>query len=210
MEGPDSRRPAAARGPARDAERDQRIIRAALELLAEDGFEALTMERTAVRAGVAKATVYRRWAAKTDLAVDALRTLDDGPVSVPPGTEPTLRAELLGVLAAATGCSDVQRHAVSMALAEGARRHPVLAEAFQRQVVDMYLTTLRDIVTRAAARGEISAEKRDRLLDDDALEITTGPALALYRFLADGRAPGPEYVEKIVDRVVLPLMTRSP
>src|SRR5437868_5357922 len=63
------------RGPGRprSPEADHAILDATIALLAEGGYDALTMERVAARAGVGKATVYRRWGSKVELAVDALR-----------------------------------------------------------------------------------------------------------------------------------------
>ena len=49
------------------------ILRAAIEELAVAGFEALSLEQVARRAGTAKTSLYRRWPSKDDLIVDALR-----------------------------------------------------------------------------------------------------------------------------------------
>src|SRR5690348_3843840 len=63
------------RGPGRprSPQADHAILDATISLLSEGGYDALTMEKVAARAGVGKATVYRRWGSKVDLAVDALR-----------------------------------------------------------------------------------------------------------------------------------------
>jgi len=60
-------------GRPRSERSHQAIVVATLELLAEQGFQQLTMEQVARRAGVGKATIYRRWAAKADLVKDAIR-----------------------------------------------------------------------------------------------------------------------------------------
>ncbi len=67
------------RRPGRPRERraDRAIITATLELFAEDGYHALSIEAVAARAGVGKATVYRRWPGKKELVIDALATLND-------------------------------------------------------------------------------------------------------------------------------------
>ena len=61
------RRSARPPGRPRSAEADEAILRAALELLAEDGYRALTMERVRERSGVGKATLYRRYGSKEEL-----------------------------------------------------------------------------------------------------------------------------------------------
>lgn len=63
------------RGRPRDASADARILAAATELILERGFEATTVDEVALRAKVGKATVYRRWARKEDLAVAAMESL---------------------------------------------------------------------------------------------------------------------------------------
>lgn len=57
------------RGRPRSASADARILNAAAELLGDVGYEGLTIEGVAGRAGVAKTTIYRRWPAKADLVV---------------------------------------------------------------------------------------------------------------------------------------------
>src|ERR1051326_8266077 len=59
-------------GRPRSAQADQAILSAALEELAEVGFEALSIEAVAARAGVGKTTIYRRWPSKMELALEAL------------------------------------------------------------------------------------------------------------------------------------------
>lgn len=63
------------RGRPRDPETDERITNAAAELLLQRGFDRTTVDDVAARAGVGKATVYRRWPSKEDLAVAAMETL---------------------------------------------------------------------------------------------------------------------------------------
>jgi AcrR family transcriptional regulator len=64
-----------ARGRPRRAAARQAIIDSALQLLAERGFQAATIEAIALRAGVGRNTIYRRWPSKEGLIVDALREL---------------------------------------------------------------------------------------------------------------------------------------
>ncbi len=63
------------RGRPRDPGTDDRITRAAAELLLQRGFDRTNVDDVAARAGVGKATVYRRWPSKEDLAVAAMETL---------------------------------------------------------------------------------------------------------------------------------------
>jgi AcrR family transcriptional regulator len=68
-------------GRPRDPQTDRAILRATIELLAEVGYLEVSVAGVARRAGVSKPTVYRRWAKKSQLVVEAMAT------QMPPGTE---------------------------------------------------------------------------------------------------------------------------
>src|SRR5438067_8052092 len=62
-------------GRPRSARAHRAILAAALALLAEEGFEAMSMEGVAARAGVGKSTIYRRWASKEALLIEAVSSI---------------------------------------------------------------------------------------------------------------------------------------
>ena len=62
-------------GRPRSEEAHSAILDATLALLVEDGYPALTIEGIAARAGVGKATIYRRWASKLPLVIEAFERL---------------------------------------------------------------------------------------------------------------------------------------
>ena len=69
-------------GRKRDHSRDAPILDAALAVLAEAGYEGMTIDMVAARAGAARATVYRRWAAKADLVLAAAARLSETDVGL--------------------------------------------------------------------------------------------------------------------------------
>jgi AcrR family transcriptional regulator len=73
--GQDEQKVRRGRGRPRDPRTDERIIAAAADLLRVRGFERMTVDDVAAEAGVGKATVYRRWPSKDDLAVAAMERL---------------------------------------------------------------------------------------------------------------------------------------
>src|SRR5215218_6421514 len=79
------------RGRPRRVDADGAILDATLELLNEVGVAGLSMDLLAQRAGVGKATIYRRWESKEAVILHALRT-SDTPIAVP--DEGSLRADL--------------------------------------------------------------------------------------------------------------------
>src|SRR3979411_2634919 len=60
-------------GRPRDSACDDAIGAAVLETLVEDGYDGMTMDRVAERAGVGRATIYRRWPSQADMIVHAIR-----------------------------------------------------------------------------------------------------------------------------------------
>jgi AcrR family transcriptional regulator len=63
----------ATRGRPRRAEADEEILEAALALLREGGYRALSLDEVARRAGTAKSSIYRRWPSKAALAAEIIR-----------------------------------------------------------------------------------------------------------------------------------------
>lgn len=89
---PDQRRP----GRPREERTDRAIIAATLELLVDGGYNALSVEAVAARAGVGKTTIYRRWPGKKELVADALGSLNvELPEALPGGP---VRERLLALM----------------------------------------------------------------------------------------------------------------
>ena len=62
-------------GRPRSVQSQQAILDATLTLLATEGFEAMSIEAIAARAGVGKKTIYRWWTSKEALVIDAIKSL---------------------------------------------------------------------------------------------------------------------------------------
>ena len=91
---------AEARGPGRprDPAADRAILQATIELLGEEGYEGLSIEAVAARAGVGKTTVYRRWPSKEPLVVDAIKRYKSPEDPQPPRDDEPTRDALARVL----------------------------------------------------------------------------------------------------------------
>ena len=70
--------PAVKLGRRRDHSRDPEILDAAIDVLAETGFDGMTIDMVAARAKAGKATIYRRWPSKADLVLDAVACMKAG------------------------------------------------------------------------------------------------------------------------------------
>ena len=65
-------------GRKRDHTRDPEILDAALDVLAETGYDGMTIDMVAARAKAGKATLYRRWPSKAELVIDAVACMKQG------------------------------------------------------------------------------------------------------------------------------------
>ena len=152
------------------------VLEAADDLLVERGFAGLTIEGIAARAGVAKQTIYRWWASKTDILFDALTV--DAAEFFTPADHGDLGRDLqdqLGQLA--TFLSRTDAGAVFRALAGQAQHDPAVAARFESEVMARQRDRDRAPFLRARRRGEL-AETTDI---DLAVDRLVGPIY--YRVL---------------------------
>ena len=145
------------------------ILEATAELLNEVGYDDLSVEEVAVRAGVHKTTVYRRWPTKPGLIADAARVHSDQHVPIPDTGSllGDLRA-LARAVAANIGSETGARRSQSIAAAAGAS--PELAANMHVFWAER-LTASGKVVERAIERGELPASTDASLV----VETLIGP-----------------------------------
>jgi AcrR family transcriptional regulator len=180
-----------------DPTRDGALHAAALELLAEIGYDRLTMDAIAARAHAGKATIYRRWSGKADLVVDAL-TCRNGSQTAP--DTGTLRGDLEFL---ACGINDQDSHRdieVMIGLVSALPRDPELREVFQERLVAPAVASVKEVFERAVGRGEIAQLPNLDLL------VSVLPALVLHRVLVLGERPDGRFMALVIDEVLLPLV----
>ena len=157
------------------------ILRAARELLAESGPAAITIEGVAARAGVGKASIYRRWPSRGLLAMDA--TLDVYLAGQPATDAGSLEGDL--VATARGWIRSVKRSPTGPALrflVGEVQSDAALAEAWRDRFVRPVRNQRLPIVERAIARGEIPARSDPDLI----LDLLFG---ALYHRYLHGHLP---------------------
>ncbi len=188
--------PAADRRPGRprSTAADEAILDATADLLAEQGFLALTIEAVAARAGVAKTTVYRRWPGKDELVMDALSCMKT------PGTDlpgESVRGDLLCML---TRMRDVWLSGrfgrlMGRLAADGIER-PDLYREFRARFVAPRRAAMREIIQRGIDEGTI-------WFDVDAewvISLLTSPIITAT--LTHQNRVSDEQLEFIVDTVL--------
>lgn len=185
------------RGRPRDPNRDAAITDAAIELLVRTGYDRLTMEGVAAEAGVGKATVYRRWAGKAELVIDAMATLKPVGGTIDTGSLDGDIAEL-----AALSCSPQSQRLLQVmaSVCSALSREPDLLEAFRTRFTEPRIARLTEILERARRRGELDPHV------DVAIAASLLPSLMLHRALTTGRPAGRAYAEQIVSTVLRPVL----
>jgi AcrR family transcriptional regulator len=185
----------------RGATRETAILQAALELLAESGYDQLTIDAVAARARCSKATIYRRWPGKAALVITAVRRHAGQPAIAAPDTG-SLRSDLLAALQVMRSSLSGQDAAVILGLLTAMHRDPELAGALREQVLDAKREVFGVVVARAAARGDVPA------LADGALLAEVSSAVLFSRLLVTGEPLDDAFAEHLVDAVLLPALGR--
>ncbi|WP_197417680.1 TetR/AcrR family transcriptional regulator [Mycobacterium sp. GA-2829] len=149
-------------GRPRDPDVDQRALSAAVSIFGEDGWSGFTIDAVARRAGVGKASIYRRWPDKERLLTAALEVHMGHLADVDTGS---LRGDLIALARQLLGLYLGDAGRAAQRLAHEAPATPVLSaqyESLRRSQLD----AARRIVRRGISRGETSADTPVNLLLD--------------------------------------------
>lgn len=182
------------RGRPRDPEVDKAILDAVLELLGECGYEALTVEAVAARAGVGRASIYRRYSGRVELLEAAVRHF--APLRPDPPDTGSVRDDLIAIVKEFTSTLErggSGRLIPSMVSAAG--RHPEVREALVRFSASKRAPTL-EVIERGIRRGELRVDLDPQLLVD----LLVGSAM--YRIILRGEHVSARHAERIVDAVL--------
>lgn len=190
-----------ARNPRFNDALDAEIVAAAAGLLTEVGYDAMSMDALAARAGVGKATIYRRWSGKAPLVLDTVRARGF-PLGDPPDTG-DLRQDLLALFLDLGSRLDEQSLGHLTGVLVAMRRHPELGQVVKEQIVASWARGVREIVDRAVARGAIAA-RTDTSLD---LLAKAGPSIVALRFFMDDGPIDAAFLTDLVDEILLPILT---
>lgn len=186
-------------GRKRDHTRDAEILDAALEVLAETGYEGMTIDMVAARAKAGKATLYRRWASKSELVLDAVACMKSKGIDFtsPPDTG-TLRGDLIAMVKSPTIRESERKLKIMAAIASMVARDSELATAAREALIEPRVGANRVIFQRAIDRGEIPAG-----CDVEKISMI-GPALVAYRVLMLREPVDREFMVSVIDGIILP------
>lgn len=187
--------------PRVEGDREQEILGAALDVLADVGFDLLTMDAVAREARASKATLYRRWEGKTPMIIEALLS-HRGEERLP--DTGSLREDLLASFCGIGGLDDPRQIGVLASVMTAVARDEEFATAFRRDFIGPKQRTARAIFDRASARGEI-----DESVDLDLIAPALS-AIVVHRTLLLGEPPGPDLITRVIDQIILPAVTSEP
>jgi AcrR family transcriptional regulator len=141
------------RGPGRprSARADEAIIEAVLDLLGEASIEALSIEAVAARAGVGKATIYRRWPNKEALVIDAIAAIKGTPPVI---TGADVRDDLVTLLRPMAQAHNTRAGRILPCLIPEIQRNPELYSLYQKLLAPRR-TAIRDVLTRGIEDGQL-------------------------------------------------------
>lgn len=176
----------------------QAIYRATLAEVAEVGYQRLTMEGVAERARTSKASLYRRWASRMELVVDAVQ---DQLAEPEPPDEGNIRDDLLVYLSRVADRWDGPAGEVKRGLMIETLRDRDATQSARERLAGTRRQYMLDILRQGVERGEVRASALTPRV------AMVGPALLSNYFLINGAPIPDDVVAEIVDDVVLPLVT---
>jgi len=189
-------------GRPRSEAAEQAIIEATLDVFAEKGFEGVCVELVAARAGVGKATIYRRWANKEELLLAALGSLKS-PFPEPAGV--SVRDDLLAMVEVMCADKADPRKARRYALLLGeGEKYPRLMARYKETVVEPRREALREVIRRGVENGELRPDTDVEI----AMLTLTGVIMAQEKSAAGTLDAG--FAARLVDGLLLGLSTRPP
>jgi AcrR family transcriptional regulator len=169
------------------------VIAATLDLIAERGITATTIEAVAGRSAVARTTIYRQWDSQPELVLDAIGTILHTPTDPDTGTLRGDLMDLLGGLADALTTSPAA--ALMPALMDAAERDPAFAALQAREATQRHAVA-RVAITRGVDRGELPPGTDP----GEVIDMVAGPVF--YRRLVSAGAVDRAFAQRVVDHIL--------
>ncbi len=186
---------ASRRGRPRSDRVHRAILDATNELLVAEGFTRLRLEHVAARAGVGKATIYRRWPTKEALCLDLLLELAEPHLGIADSDD--TRTELLAATTnAIEALTETPFGPVIRALLAQIAGNPALGDPFRATVVRARRDEIRRVIERGIARGDLRPDADP----DVATELLVGPVY--FRLIFGGELDA-AFAGRVVDTVLV-------
>jgi AcrR family transcriptional regulator len=182
------------RGRPRSDKAHRAILDAAREQLIKEGYSALRLEHVAAHAGVGKATIYRRWRSKEELAQALLADLAAPHIAIEQ-TGDTRQEMLAAVMNPMLAVTESDFGPVIRALLSQIASNPALGDPFRATVIKARREEIARMITRGIERGDLCPDADVDL----ATELLVGP---VYFRLMFGGELDRAFAERVVDNVL--------
>jgi AcrR family transcriptional regulator len=162
-----------------------------VQLLLERGFDRMTVDDVAEAAGVGKATIYRRWASKDELANDAMTELFD--IEVPDADTGSIEGDLRQVYLRALQFVNSKQGVALVRLAITELNRDRQFAVFYRSFFQKRISLTAAALERARQRGEPVRETADPVL-----MVQWLAGVLILRALTGEAMPAPEDADDLV------------
>ena len=184
----------------RNVQSHQAILEATIDLVHEIGYDRLTIEGIAARAGVGKSTIYRWWNSKGELVIEALAEILTAPPIADSGDT---RRDLVAIVEQAMTLysDDVGARTIIAGLVSDMNHNPDLATTLREQFIEPRRADNRQAIARAIERGDLPTDTDLELLIDRLV------APIAYRALVTGAPTTPDTATQLVNQILGPTPT---
>lgn len=180
-------------GRPRSKQAQQAILTAALDILTESGYEAMSIEQVAARAGVGKTTIYRWWISKEELVIDAIKTLRMEAALIDTGN---FHDDALAIIQNGLRLWNTHQKLFLRLIGE-VHAHADLYAVFHARLIEPRQQAFAERIRRAQERGEL----RQDIDAQTMFRIMTGALW--FQFLSSGSEPvSPVEAERIIDALL--------
>jgi AcrR family transcriptional regulator len=178
----------------RSASAHQKVLDATVELVAEHGFDATSMDAIAGRSGVSKATIYKHWADKEALLLDIMAEVHELHKRPKFDTGNT-KADLVAVLAYRPPEKSEVRERLMPHLMAYSAKNIAFGTTWRKMVMEPPINELKRLLTAGIERKELSSD-----LDLDlALALLLGPMMYWYIYLRRTSEEPKALAEGVID-----------
>lgn len=184
-------------GRPRSAEADRAIIDAVLQLVADHGFDGLSVEGVAAVAGVGKGTIYRRWPNKEAMLIDALASVSEDLPEFP--HDQSARDGLVALVdVIRLSTQNTPAGQLLPRVMASMKQYPEVMKEYRSRVVERRGAVMRELIQRGIDSGEFRAD-----LDiETAVTLLVGPILYVVMMRTTTVAPDRAASERLVDGVI--------
>lgn len=185
-------------GRPRDPARQDAILQATQDLLADVGYDRLSIESVAARCGTGKTTIYRRWPDKAALVADAVAAAATHLAQEPSDTG-VLRDDMI-TFGAQWHSPDSRRDGIVAGLLTAMRHHPELRAAVGEAITQPGQRAFRLMVQRAVDRGDVPEGRPVDLIG------AVLPAMVFHHITESNAPVDEDFISAVIDNIVLPAL----